>query len=83
MDHADRKPTGNQQARVGILGELRQHAGHGREDRQPKVGPPGLVDPHADQEDHQLALVLVGHALTDDVGHGELLIGQLHYLLTG
>ena len=56
--------------RAGVAGQLGEHPGHGGDDRQPEIGPPGPVDPHADQEDDQLAVVLVGHPTGDDGDHG-------------
>ena len=58
-----------EQARVGIHAQFAQHPRHRAEDRQPQVRPPPAVDLHADVEDDQLALVLVGHASFDDSRH--------------
>jgi hypothetical protein len=52
-----------------MLLELAHHPWHRDEDRQPLPRLPEAVDPHADQEDDEVALDLGGHALGDDRCH--------------
>ena len=49
--------------------ELANHRLHREKHRQPFVDLPRLVDPHADQEDDEIAVELSRHAGRDDLGH--------------
>lgn len=49
-----------QQAAAPVPGEFTKHAGHGQEHRHPVVHGPEVVDPHPDEEDHDLPFCSCG-----------------------
>src|SRR5919198_3717058 len=63
-------PAGAKEPGFGSLFQLAEHPRHGDEHRQPLPDLPELVDPHADQEDHEGTVYLSRHALVDDQRHG-------------
>jgi len=61
-----------QQAALGVGFEFAEHPRHGEQHREPLVNLPQRVDPHADQEDDEVAVHLRSHAFGDDAGHASV-----------
>jgi len=59
-----------QETALGMFVELLEHARHGEKYRQPFMDFPEFVDPHADDEDNEVALDFSGHSCRNDLWHG-------------
>jgi hypothetical protein len=62
LDHrraaVEQAQLGAEQPLLGMAPELAEHPRHGRVDRPPVMDLPGPVEPHADEEHHEVALEL-------------------------
>ena len=56
---------------VGVLAQFADHRAHRPEDGQPATDLVEMVDPHANQEHDNRAVMIVGHPLGND-GHSAL-----------
>jgi hypothetical protein len=52
-----------------LAAEFLEHARHGQEHWQPFMNLPWLVDAHADDEHHEVAVDLRAHAFGKQAGH--------------
>src|SRR6266568_1160820 len=66
-----------QAAQFRMLAQHLQHLGHGRRDRPPLADPHRTVDPHPDQEDHEVAVDICRVTTWPDL-HSHSPPGRLH-----